>query len=201
MSMQNFEELKNMWQQSGSGNELPDAKAVLAKVEALRKKMIRKNILLIITLAFTFAFITWIGFHYDFELQSTRVGIVITLIAIVAGIIFNTKLARLLLKQNDPTLSNSEYLQQMIAFRNSLRMVQTKGITLYFILLTTGLILYMYEFASRDLTFGISVYSITLGWMAFNWFYLRKRAIRKQEREISAQIEALEGLNSNLKRD
>ncbi|MCW3102261.1 MAG: hypothetical protein JWO09_701 [Bacteroidetes bacterium] len=199
--MQNFDELKNMWQQAGSGNELPDAAAVLAKVEAVRKKMIRKNILLVIMLAFTFAFITWIGFHYDFELQSTRIGIVITLVAIVTGMLFSTKLARLLLKQNDPTLSNSEYLQQMIAFRNSLRLIQTKGITFYFILLTTGLILYMYEFASRNLTFGISVYSITLGWIAFNWFYLRKRAALKQEKEISAQIAALEGLNNNLKKD
>jgi hypothetical protein len=199
--MQNFDELKNMWQQAGSGNDLPDAKEVLAKVEAVRKKMIRKNIFLITTLALTFAFIAWVGFHYDFELISTRIGIIITLVAIVSGILFSTKLAKVLLKPNDPTLSNSDYLQQMISFRNSMRFMQTKGMALYFLLLSTGIILYMYEFASRDLAFGIIAYSLTLGWIAFNWFYLRKRTIRKQEKEINEQIAALEELNSNLKKD
>jgi hypothetical protein len=199
--MQNFDELKNMWQQSGSEKSLPSAEEVLAQVKAVRKKMARKSILGIALLAFTFAFIAWVGFHYDFELISTRIGIIITLFAIVTGIIFNTRLAGLLLRQNDPTLSNSAYLQQMIRFRTNLRIVQTKGITFYFILLTAGLILYMYEFASRDLTFGIISYSITLGWVAFNWFYLRKRTRRKQKKEINEQIAALEGLNGNFKKE
>jgi amino acid permease len=199
--MKNFDDIKDLWQQGGSGNELPPAKQILSRINAIRKKMFRRNILSVIVLALTFAFIFWIGMHYDFEMISTRIGIIITLIAIVAGVIFNTKLANLLLKQNDPTLSNSEYLQQLIKFRNQQKLIQTKGISVYFILLTAGILLYMYEFASRNLTFGVIAYSITLGWIAFNWFYLRTKSIRKHEKEINEQISLMEGIINNLNGD
>lgn len=192
--MQNFDDIKNLWQQSAGSSDLPSAKEVLAEIALVRKKMIRKNLLAIITLALTFGFIAWIGVHYHFESISTNLGIVITLIAIVTGIIFNTQLASRLLKQNDPSLSNSEFLQQLIAFRSQQRLLQTKGISAYFILLTAGILMYMYEFASRDLRFGIIAYCVTLAWIAFNWFYARKRTIRKQEKVINGQIERLEKL-------
>lgn len=193
--MQNFDELKNIWQTTKS--DLPSAKETFAEIENSRKKMIRKNMLMIITMSLTFAYIIWIGVHYDFEIITTKFGILLTLISIIVGIIFNTKLASKLLKQGDPTLDNNSYLQQLIEFRNQQRAIQTKGITLYFILLTTGLMLYLYEFAARDLQFGIFAYSITLAWIAFNWFYLRKRTIAKQEKQINQQIEAIESIINN----
>lgn len=194
--MQNFDELKNLWQTTK--NDLPSAKEILAQIETVRKKMIRKNILGITLLSLTFVFIIWIGIHYDFEIITTKIGILITLISILIGIVFNTKLANMLLKQGDPTLDNNHYLQQLIEFRNEQRKFQTKGISLYFILLTTGLMLYMYEFASRDLTFGIIAYGITLAWIAFNWFYIRKKTIAKHEKEINQQIENIEKLITNI---
>jgi uncharacterized membrane protein YciS (DUF1049 family) len=56
----------------------------------------------------------------------------------------------------------------------------------------------MYEFAARDLTFGIVAYGITLAWIAFNWFYLRKKSILKHEKEINEQISSLEKLMNNI---
>ena len=193
--MQNFDELKNLWQTTK--NNLPSAKETFAQIASARKKMIRKNILVIIALSLTFAYLIWIGAHYDFEMITTKLGILIALISIIIGIIFNTKLANKLLKQGDPTLDNNSYLQQLIEFRNQQRVIQTKGITLYFILLTSGLILYMYEFAVRDLQLGVISYSITLAWIAFNWFYLRKKTIAKHEKEINGQIEAIESIINN----
>lgn len=197
MNMQNFEDLKGLWQQSENEN-VPSAKEILSKVESNRKKILFKNISLIGILLFTFGFILWIGLHYDFELATTRIGIIITLIAIMIGIIFNTGSISSLIKQSDPTLNNNSYLVQMINYRNNQRRIQTKGMVLYFILLTVGMILYLYEFALRSLTFGIIAYSITLGWIAFNWFYVRKRTIAKQEKEINEQIRALESLVNKM---
>ena len=195
--MQNFDDIKNLWQQNPGRSDLPSAKEVLAEIAQTRKKMIRRNMSGIITLALTFGFIAWLGMYYHFESLITNLGIILTLLAIVLGIIFNTQLANRLLKQNDPSLSNSEFLQQLIAFRNRQRTFQTKGISAYFILLTIGILMYMYQFAERDLQFGIISYSITLAWIAFNWFYTRKRTIRKQEKAINEQIEKIEKLMSN----
>jgi hypothetical protein len=171
------------------------------KIGSVRKKMVRRNILAIVMLSVTFSFIIWVGIHYNFEMITTRIGIIITLVSIIIGIVFNSKLANLLIKQNDPTLSNNDYLQKFIEFRNQQKLIQTKGISFYFVFLTIGIMLYMLEFAKRDVTFGIMVYGITLAWIAFNWFYLRKKTIDKQEKEINEQIALLEGLVNQFKQE
>lgn len=195
--MQNFDELKNLWQKTEGAN-LPSAEEIIREVEKSRKKMMRKTVLAIIALALTFFFIVFIGFYYDFELWTTNTGIIITLISICMGIVFNTGLAKLLLKKADGTLDNTKYLDQLKEIRTKQRFIQSKGITAYFILLTIGILLYMYEFAIRDLTFGAIAYSITLTWIAFNWLYLRKKAIRKHEKEINTQISMIEKLINRM---
>jgi hypothetical protein len=190
--MENFDELKNLWQLKKS--ELPSAATILAESENARKKMLFKNVFAMILLVGTFIFITFIAFHYQFEMWTTIAGIIITLIAICVGILFNTSLIQLLLKKADDTLNNTSYLNQLKKIRAKQIFIHTKGITWYFVLLTTGILLYMVEFAKRDLIFGISVYAITLAWIAFNWFYLRKKTIDKQSNNIHKQIERIEKL-------
>jgi hypothetical protein len=191
--MQNFDDIKNLWQKTEEKN-LPDAAEILLQVQKARKKMLLKTIGGGLILCFTFVFIALLAIHYQFQQWTTRTGIILTLIAIIMGIIFNSKLVQLLLKQSDLTLSNAEYLQQLVRFRTTQRLIQTKGITFYFILLTVGIVLYMYEFAQRDLVFGICAYAITLAWIAFNWFYTRKRTIEKQQKAIDEQIANIERL-------
>ena len=188
-----------MWQ--NTNNDLPSAETVLIENERSRKKMIRKSVFGIITLSFTFFFIVYIGFHYDFELLTTKAGIIITLISICIGIFFNTSLAKLLIKKVDALVDNQHYLNQLKEIRIKQRQIQTTGISVYFLLLTTGIVLYMYEFAKRDFTFGIISYSLTLAWIAFNWFYLRKRMIKKQQEEIDKQIDNIEKLMGTFKEE
>lgn len=197
--MQNFDELKNVWQNTNS--DLPSAEVILMENERSRKKMIRKSIFGIITLGLTFCFITYIGFHYDFELLTTKAGIIITLISICLGIFFNTSLVKLLIKKLDALVDNQNYLNQLKEIRTKQRQIQTTGISVYFLLLTLGIMLYMYEFAKRDLTFGVIAYSLTLAWIAFNWFYLRKRMIKKQQAEINKQIDNIEKLMGAFKEE
>jgi len=197
--MQNFHELKNVWQNTNCN--LPGAAEILEESERSRKKMVVKSILGIITLGLTFFSITFIGLHYDFELPTTRAGIIITLISICIGIVFNTSLTKLLVKKVDALVDNQNYLNKLIEIRTKQRLFQTTGINAYFILLTIGIVLYMYEFAIRDFTFGVIAYSLTLGWIAFNWFYLRKKIIHKQQTEINKQIDSFEKLIGTFKNE
>src|ERR1700756_3959743 len=113
--MQNFHELKNIWQQADQKN-LPSVKEILSEVAKSRKKMMRKNIFGALILSLTFIYIVWIGIHYNFQNNTTKIGIIITLVSILTGIFFNTKLAKMLLKQGNPTLDNTSYLQQLIEY-------------------------------------------------------------------------------------
>ena len=198
--MQNFDELKNIWQQADP-IALPSAKDILQEAEKAHRKIKAKIITGIVTLTFTFIYICFIAWYYNFDCITTKIGIILTLLAVVTGIVFNTQLASLLSKKADTTLDNNHYLGQLILFRNRQRFIQTKGISLYFVLLTVGILLYMYEFASRDFTFGVIVYSITLGWIVFSWFFLRKKAIAKQGKLINEQIARIESLLSSIKNE
>ena len=191
--MQNFENIQNLWHSSPE-NTLPEIKEIILRIRNARIKMIRRNIIGGSILCLTFFYICFIGWYYHFEQWTTRVGIVITLIAIVMGVVFNTWLVQLLLKQSDLTLDNKAYLQQLIQYRNTQHFIHTKGIALYYILLTVGIMLYMVEFAKRNIYFGIFAYTLTLGWIAFSWFYILRKRKTSQDKEINDQIENIERL-------
>lgn len=200
MRMKNFEEIKDLWNSTAPQKDLPALSEIISKIESTRKKIMRKNLISTIILCLTFVFIVWISFKYDFEFLTTKIGLLMVLISIAFGIICNFKLINRLSEKIDITSDTNSYLQQMITFRNRQRVIQTKGMMIYFILLTSGLMLYEIEFAVRDLTFGIIYYAFTLGWMGFVWFYLRKKTIAKQEKQINDQISSLEKLAVNLQK-
>jgi hypothetical protein len=196
--MENFDSIKDIWQKTPA--DLPSSAEIITEIERSRKKMMRKNMLGVITLTLTFIFIAFIGFYYDFELRTTKAGIIIILISICLGVFFTAGMAKLLIKKADDTLDNTSYLERLKALQTKQRFFQTTGMTVYFILLTTGILLYMYEFAVRDAVFGAVAYSVTLAWIAFNWFYIRKRTIQKQEKLINEQIERIEKLIKGIQK-
>ena len=198
MKMKNFDEIKDLWKNTAPQKDLPSSSEIISKIESTRKKIMRKNLLSTIILCLTFIFIVWIGLKYDFELITTKIGLMLVLFSIALGIICNIKLINRLSKKIDITSDTYSYLQQLLSFRNRQRVIQTKGLSVYFIILTSGLMLYEIEFAVRDLTFGLIFYSLTLGWMSFVWFILRKKTIAKQEKQISEQITLIENLSRNL---
>lgn len=196
--MTNFEDIKNLWQNAKPEKNLPGSSEMISKIESVRKKIMRRNLLSTITLCLTFVFIVWIGLRYEFEYITTKIGLMLVLLSIALGIFCSIKLINRLSGKIDVTSDTNSYLKQLMSFRNKQRIIQTKGLAVYFSLLTAGLMLYEIEFAVRDLTFGIVFYALTLAWMAFVWFYLRKRSIAKQEKQINEQIALLESMINKL---
>jgi hypothetical protein len=62
-----------------------------------------------------------------------------------------------------------------------------------------GICLYMYEYAARmTMTAGIITYAVTLAWIAFNWFYLRPKTIKKQQAKLDELISKFERINKQI---
>jgi len=77
--------------------------------------------------------------------------------------------------------------------------LQKTMLTIYFVLLTLGILLYMIEYTMRMTMISASIaYAVTLIWVAINWFYFRPRMIRKQQKELNEMIEKLENVNRQL---
>lgn len=146
----------------------------------------------------TSAFIIFIWIYYQPQFISTKIGIVLTILAMVIYVIVYNRLLKHY-KEIDTNLTNQQYLQKLILIKKKQQFMQTKVLSLYFVLLMVGICLYMYEYASRmKIHFALLTYGVTLLWIAFNWFYIRPKQIKKQQDKINVLIGKFEEINEQF---
>lgn len=189
----NFNEL---WAKQKTGE--PNKEDLFSKINKFKKsnlkKIIRTNFLLIATSLF----IVFIWMYYQPEMITTKMGIIITILSMVIFLIAYNKSFALFRKPTN-TLSNSEYLKNLLAIKARQQFMQTTMLSSYFVLLSTGIGLYLYEYAQRmTLLGGILTYGITSIWFLFNWFYLRPKQIKKQQSKLDEIINKFEMLIEQL---
>lgn len=190
--MDNFDDLKKLWQQMPA-SDLPSAQEMNQKVHTYQRKMKQKYSISVACLAATFIFIGIIGYLIEPIYVTTRIGVVIIMGAIVMAIVSQSKLISLLSSEKSEVTDSRQYLQQMIVYRKNLQRTQTTMMSLYFLLLSIGLGLYMFEYIMRmGMTARIVAASVTAVWIAFNWFYIRPKQIAKQQAKTNDMITQLE---------
>jgi hypothetical protein len=163
--------------------------------------MLFKNIAGIAALSVTLLVIGYIILFADFAYVTTKIGAAIAIISVIGGILMNSVLLKILMKTASIHVDNHSYLEQLQQYRKKQQFFQTKGINIYFLLLWLGLTLYMYEFYARDKQFGLIAYGLTMAWIAFNWFYLRPRIIKKQEHKLNSFISQVESISRQLDKE
>lgn len=176
----------------------PDMQDLLSRLSKFKKASLRSLWMTNSMLFATSAFIIFIWIYYQPQFISTKIGIVLTILAMVIYLFVSNKLFSNY-KDIDATQTNQEYLQKLILIQKKQQFLQTNMMSLYFLLLTTGICLYMYEYASGMSVLGASLtYGITLLWILFNWFYIRPKQIKKQQSKINSLIEKFEEVNNQL---
>lgn len=190
-------DFKNIWKQQTSNK--PNMEELLGKLKKFRNQNLRKLILTNIGLVLTSLFILFIWYRYQPQMITTKIGIILVILAMVIFLFVYNKMFMVFYKI-DQTQSNSGYLQSLYVVKNKQKLMQTTILNVYFIMLFLGICSYMYEYTSRmTLGSGILAYAVTLVWIAFNWFYLRPRTIKKQEGKIDELINKFEEINNQLK--
>ncbi|MGU3375313.1 hypothetical protein [Chryseobacterium sp. M5A1_1a] len=190
-------DFKNIWKQQTSNK--PNMEELLGKLKKFKNESLRKLIFTNFLLIATCLGIAFIWYHYQPQLATTKIGIVLIILAMVIFLFAYNKLFMVFYKIDD-TQSNSDYLQNLYLVKNKQKFMQTTMLNLYFIMLFLGICLYMYEYASR-MTFisGILAYGLTFIWIGINWFYLRPKTIKKQQSKIDGLINKFEEINNQLK--
>ncbi|MCC3216501.1 hypothetical protein LIV57_14640 [Chryseobacterium sp. X308] len=190
-------DFKNIWKQQSSGK--PDLDALLGKLKKFRNQNLRRLIFANIGLIATSLLILFIWYRYQPEMITTKIGIVLVVLGMVIFLLAYNKMFMVFYKI-DQTQSNNEYLQSLYAVKSKQKFMQTTILNLYFVMLFLGICLYMYEYTSRmTLSSGILAYALTSVWIAFNWFYLRPRTIKKQQGKLDELINKFEEINNQLK--
>jgi len=189
-------DFKDLWKKQSVSQ--PDMSDLLARLSKFKKTALRCLWLTNITLLATSVLIIFIWIFFQPQFISTKIGIVLTILAMVVYVFVYNKLLSDY-KNIDSTQTNQEYLQKLISIKKKQQFLQTKMMSLYFIGLTLGVCLYLYEYASRlSLTGASLMYGITLFWMLFNWFYLRPKQVKKQQDKINGLIEKFEEVSDQL---
>jgi hypothetical protein len=194
----NFD-IKDLWAKQTISPQM--TAEMLSSFKTLQQKHWRRLILTNVLLIGTALFIAFIWYYYQPQFLTTKLGIILAILAMVVYLFVYNQLIPSL-KQMNFEQSNSAYLQQLKAFKAKQFFLQSKVMAAYFLMLGSGLCLYMYEYTSRMTLFaGILAYVVTLGWIAFNWFYMLPKAAKKQQAELDALIQNLENISQQLTGD
>jgi hypothetical protein len=194
--MDNNIDFKDLWKQQAVSP--PNIEDLFSKLKHFKRVSMRKLIITNVLLIATCVFILFIWYKYQPEYISTKIGIVLMILAMGTYLFVYNRLAGFY-NTIDSTLSNGEYLQKLISIKAKQHFLQSTMLSLYFIMLGLGVCLYMYEYASRmTLFWGIVSYVLTLGWIGFTWFYLRPKQIKKEEDRVNTLIAKFEAVNKQL---
>jgi predicted signal transduction protein with EAL and GGDEF domain len=189
-------DLKKIWNKQNI--ETPKVEILYAKANKLKSRSFLKLIVVNITLLLTITFIGFIWYYYQPELVTTKIGIILTILAMIIFLLpYNKQFSLLSKTKTEP--NSKEYLQQLIKLKEKQTFQQTTMLSVYFIILSLGIGLYLFEYASRmTITWGIITYAITILWFAINWFYLRPKTITKQNAKLNKLLVEFEKLNNQM---
>jgi hypothetical protein len=194
--MDDNKDFRELWKKQTSTPVSSDE--LLQKLNKLRKSQYNKMILSTLALSFTSIFIIWVWIVFDPQMVTTKYGIILIILAMaIFGYSYNRQYP--ILKRLDISKSNSEYLESLIALKKKQQHLHSTMLSLYFMMLGIGIVLYMIEYTMRMTTFwAIFAYTITLAWIAFNWFFIRPRTIKKQQGKIDELISKFSNINEQL---
>jgi hypothetical protein len=192
-------DFKDLWKKQIVNQ--PNIQDLLARLKQFKKAALRSLWITNILLFATCVFIIFIWYYYQPEFISTKIGIVLTISAMLIYLaVYNRLLSTY--KDIDATQTNQEYLQRLILIKRKQQFLQSRILSLYFILLGIGISLYMYEYASRMSSFfSILTYVILFLWIGIAWFFLRPKEIKKQETKLNSLIEKFEEVNKQLENE
>ncbi|PKG42659.1 hypothetical protein [Psychroflexus sp. MES1-P1E] len=194
--MTNNIDFKQYWNKQKIETQSPEE--LIKKANEFKRKIRFKLIIANIVLLLACMVISFVWFYYQPEYLTTKIGIIIIIIAILIYIAFQSALTPLLLTKNIEANAKAQLLQ-LLKLKKKQRFQQTTLLNSYFFLLSLGLGLYMYEYAVRmTLAWAILSYGLVLFWIALNAFYFRPKAIKKQEARLNRLIAQLKDLKEQL---
>lgn len=189
-------DFKNLWKQQGV--DQPSIDDLLLKLKKFNNMGIKKLVIINILLLTTTAFIVFIWYYFQPQLLSTKIGILLVIMAMLIFLLAYNQLFEFY-KTTTKSKSNNDYLNDLIAIKSKQRFLQTTMMQLYFVLLSLGICLYLYEYVRvMPIFWGVTTYVMTLVWLLFNWIYLRPKIIKKQQAKLDAWIETFERITRQL---
>ncbi len=189
-------DFKNIWKQQKV--EEIDIEQLLLKLEKFKRSSLNKLIFTNIAFLITLVLLICIWYYFQPQYITTKIGISLVILSMVIFLFYNNK-SFSEIKKLDFSQDNASYLQSLIGLKNKQMFMQTKMLSLYFLMLSTGLALYLYEYTLRmKISWAILAYGLSFAWIALNWFYIRPKTIKKQNAKIDDLIQKFRSIDGQL---
>lgn len=197
--MDNTRDFTAIWQQQKVVQ--PNIDELQHKLNRFKKNNLKKLIISNILLVTTIVFVVLIWYKYQPQYLTTKIGIVLVILAMVIFLLnYNKQFSSL--NKIDDTRTISDYLKSLTELKTKQKYIQSTMLSLYFIMLSSGIGLYMYEYTSiMTILWAIFAYGITLTWIGLSWFYIRPKIIKKQQAKLNELISKFEAVNNQLNRN
>ena len=202
--MQDFDALKNMWQQpSKSGEVTQDMINGLTNTKTTKMKLQKLQLYGAIVLTLTAILIVCLAIFgsLNFKYWYTYGGMVLICIVclVQAGFMYATykKIQRI-----DDTVVPAAHLHQWEAYYDLRKKQNRWNMPVYYVLLNIAMAIYMIEiFTGRPVVNVLIFIAVYLAWMLFAYFYLGKRNLKKEDTRLQKIIEDLKGIEGQLNRE
>jgi hypothetical protein len=191
-------DFKSLYQSQGTG-PVPDVNDVVKKAASLKRKTLIKMLTVNGLLACTVGLIVLILAHNPSRDLTTKLGSILIIMATVSYLAVSNRTLSLLFKEL-PDLDNCAFLNVLITIQSKQRFLHKTMHTVYFILLSVGILLAMIGDATKmSLINGILIYSGVIIWIGFNWLVIMPKSVKKQEKEFSDVLDNLHRISAQLR--
>jgi len=191
--MDRFNDLQQLWCQVVPAPAV-HAKEIIHIVRKQRRAMLLRMAGSIGALLVTLPVMAWVFISYQPVYPTTRFSIVLCSLAVIAAIIVQGSFLKALISPLKEDVSNKAMLTALQKLQLRQKKFNARFISAYFLVLSIAMALYLFEFIRGNVWFGIASYTLTFGWIAIAWFYLRPRAVKKQNASLDSMINHLNAL-------
>lgn len=177
--MKAFNDIETIWKQQKEV-VVPEVTVIIEKANKEKKTISKKIILQVILLLITVPVVIWVLVLNPFKETTTFLGIAILLFDIIGFSILRLYQVKWLAKI-DFTETPKIVLDQLEKYYSFQKLISSKIMLLYFLLLNLGLGLYFIEVMSPMPTYAV-VLSLTVyvAWIVFAYFVIGKKQKKKE---------------------
>lgn len=195
--MKDFEHLLSVWQGQPAREQLSVdevLKQVKKGINTITAKLYWSIVAMIGVAVYTFA----VMFFFTFKLWETYAGIAVMLVTMLLYLSLIVRHYRILHKR-DLTVNPTEYLKTLKEYQKQRSKLAGWFYYIYVMLISLGLALYFFEVLEHaNPVKRFMIYALTITWILFCTFYLRRRIFKSEHEKLSLLIDRLERLETQF---
>jgi len=193
-----FDELKNSWKDQSS-NDLPSVDSLLDLVKKEGSKMATNLLVGAFGVGIGICAMVLIWYFIPFKYDMTRYSLLMMGMFMIGAIVNMLNMHNKMPKAEDATIKTEDYVNLWMNYREQLSKASKSFMKIYFIAITLGMCIYLFEITEGDTIFMIVAYGSVLGWMALSWFVLKPKWEKSTLIRVQEIIDNYKTISDQLK--